>query len=50
MNPLGFLKYCLAEFLLRISGTWFGAPEDKPPGDEPAAPATEPEGSRSEIE
>ena len=30
MNPVRFLKNLFVDFLLKVSGTWVGAPQDPP--------------------
>ncbi len=30
MNPIRLIKNLINEFLLKVSGTWVGAPKDEP--------------------
>jgi hypothetical protein len=30
LNPIAWLKNLFRDFLLRVSGTWIGAPKDPP--------------------
>ncbi|MCR9078886.1 MAG: hypothetical protein NXH78_07285 [Hyphomonadaceae bacterium] len=35
MNPIRFLKNIFVDILLNLTGTWIGAPRDKPWSDTP---------------
>lgn len=35
MNPIRFLKNIFVDILLKLTGTWIGAPRDKPWSDTP---------------